>query len=247
MTKTLIVIPARLAAGRLPQKPLALIEGVPMIVRVWRQAMLANVGPVIVACCGEEIASVVRAAGGEAIITDPDLPSGTDRVVAAMNQFDAGSDYDIVINLQGDLPTIDPNDVRQVMLPFAEPEVDIATLAAKIEEASQITNPNVVKIATGTWRKVVDGQVARAVYFSRQAIPANATEFYYHIGVYAYRKEALNRFVQRAPSYLEMTEKLEQLRALEAGMRIDVTRISQIPQSVDTPQDLERVVAMLRD
>lgn len=239
MTKTLIAIPARLASTRLPQKPLAIIHGVPMIVRVWQQAVAADIGPVIVACCGPEIAHVISQAGGEAVITDPDLPSGSDRIVAALNQVDPNGSYEVIINLQGDLPTIHPNNIRKVMLPLANDAVDIATLGAKIKDTLEITNPNTVKIATGTWQSVEGGDVARAIYFSRQAIPANAAEFYHHIGIYAYRREALNRYVKLAPSYLEVTEKLEQLRALEDGMRIDVARLTAVPQSVDTPEDLE--------
>lgn len=245
MTKTLIVIPARLASTRLPQKPLAMIHGVPMIVRVWQQAVAANIGPVIVACCGPEIADIIRQAGGEAIITDPDLPSGSDRVVAALNQFDPTGSYDVIINLQGDLPTIDPDDIRKVMLPLANDAVDIATLGIKITDPSEITNPNVVKIAISAWQGVEGGEVARAIYFSRQAIPANAIDFYHHVGVYAYRRQALNRYVTLPPSYLEITEKLEQLRALEDGMRIDVAKLTTMPQSVDTPQDLENVKSFL--
>lgn len=245
MTKTLIAIPARLASTRLPQKPLALIHGIPMIVRVWQQAVAANIGPVIVACCGDEIADVIRKAGGQAIITNPDLPSGSDRVVAALKQFDPTGSYEVIINLQGDLPTIAPGDICKAMLPLANTKVDIATLGIKITDPLEIINPNVVKIATGSWQAVEGGEVARAIYFSRQAIPANAEEFYHHIGIYAYRRQALDRYVKLAPSYLEMTEKLEQLRALEDGMRIDVARLATIPQSVDTPEDLENVKSFL--
>lgn len=244
MTKTLIVIPSRLASARLPDKPLAMVQGEAMIVRVWQQAVDANIGPVIVACCGSEIADVIHAAGGQAIITDPDLPSGTDRVVAALKQFDPLHLYDVVINLQGDLPFIDPADIRRSLVPFSNPAVDIGTLGAKITDTSEISNPNVVKIACGEWNTVAGEQVARAVYFSRQAVPANATEFYHHVGIYAYRRKALNRYVQLPPSYLERIEKLEQLRALEDGMRIEVTKVNEVPHSIDTPEDLERVTAL---
>lgn len=244
MTKTIIVIPSRLASTRLPKKPLALVQGISMIVRVWQQAVAANMGPVIVACCGEEIAEAIRKEGGVAIITDPDLPSGTDRVVAALAQFDPAEKYDYVINLQGDLPFINPMDIQKVTIPLTDPEVDIATLGAKIINTSEITNANVVKIACGRWQTKDGESIARAVYFSRQAIPANASEFYHHIGVYAYRRSALTQYVQLKPSYLEMVEKLEQLRALEVGMRIDVALVSEVPQSIDTPEDLERVTAL---
>lgn len=244
MTKTIIVIPSRLASTRLPQKPLALVQGVAMVVRVWQQAMAANIGPVIVACCGEEIAAAIHQAGGQAIITDPDLPSGTDRVVAALNQFDPLKEYDIVINLQGDLPFVNPEDIRKALIPLVNPAVDIATLGTKIMDASDINNPHIVKIACGGWNPMSGEKVARAIYFSRQAIPANATDYYHHVGIYAYRRAALTRFVQLAPSYLETTEKLEQLRALEDGMRIEVAFISTVPHSIDTPEDLERVTAL---
>lgn len=244
MTKAIIVIPSRLASTRLPKKPLALVQGISMIVRVWQQAMAANMGPVIVACCGEEIAEAIRSEGGLAIITDPDLPSGTDRVVAALAQFDPAEKYGSVINLQGDLPFINPLDIQKVILPLVNPDVDIATLGAKIIETSEINNPSVVKIACGRWHTIEDESIARAIYFSRQPIPANAPEFYHHVGVYAYRRRALTQYVQLEPSYLEMVEKLEQLRALEAGMRIDVTLVSEVPQSIDTPEDLERVTAL---
>lgn len=244
MTKTIIVIPSRLASRRLPDKPLALVQGEPMIVRVWQQALAANVGPVIVACCGPEIAEVIHAAGGQAIITDPDLPSGTDRVVAALQQFDPLHLYDIVVNLQGDLPLIDPADVRRTLTPLTNSAVDIGTLGARIVDPAEVTNPNVVKIACGKWHAWGGEQVSRAIYFSRQAIPANAVEHYHHVGIYAYRRKALNRFVQLPPSYLEKTESLEQLRALEEGMRIEVTLIDEVPHTIDTAEDLERVTAL---
>lgn len=247
MTKTLIVIPARLASTRLPQKPLAIIHGIPMIVRVWQQALASGLGPVIVACCGPEIANVIRQAGGEAIMTDPHLPSGSDRIVAALNQFDPEGLYDTIINLQGDLPTINPGDIRTVMLPLANKAVDIATLGSRITNPHEIGNPNVVKIAMGCWHPVKGGETARAIYFSRQAIPANAVEFYHHIGIYAYRRQALERYVRLPPSYLEKTEKLEQLRALEDGMRIDVAKLMRVPPSVDTSEDLEIVKHFLGD
>lgn len=243
MSQSLIVIPSRLGSTRLPQKPLALINGVPMIVRVWQQAIAANIGPVIVACCGAEIAAVIRAAGGQAIITDPDLPSGTDRIVAAMREYSQADQYDYIINLQGDLPLINPLDIKKVMLPFVSSSTEVTTLGARITDSSETSNPNVVKIATGKWFDLQEGKVARAIYFSRQAIPANAIDFYHHVGVYGYRRGAIERFVSLSPSYLEKTEKLEQLRALEDGMRIDVALIDTVPLSVDTQEDLEKVIA----
>lgn len=241
----IIIIPARIASQRLPNKALASISGVPMVVRVMRQAKAANIGPVIVACCGIEIADIVEAHGGVAVITDPALPTGTDRVVAALNRVDPEHKHDIVINLQGDLPTIDPKDIGQVLVPFQHPDVAITSLAALIKDPKEIKNPNVVKIATSIWTKQGKTDVARAVYFSRQRIPANATSFYHHIGIYGYRRQALERFVTLPVSYLEETERLEQLRALEDGMRIDVALVNNIPPSVDTAEDLALVRALV--
>lgn len=234
----IIAIPARLGSTRLSRKPLADIHGEPMIVRVWRQAVAANLGPVIVACCGEEIASVIRRVGGVAVITDPDLPSGTDRIHAALKEIDPQNNHKIVVNLQGDLPTIDPGLVQAVLMPLIKNGYDMGTLAAPIQVPGEIENPNVVKIAMTQ----PDDGVSRALYFSRSAIPANASPFYHHVGVYAYQRAALDKFVKLAPSYLEKTEKLEQLRALEAGMSIGVALIDHIPQSVDTEDDLKAVI-----
>ncbi len=241
MTQSIIVIPARLASARLPNKPLADIQGKPMIVRVMEQAQKANLGPVIVACCGAEIATVVRQAGGIAIETDPDLPSGSDRIVAALRHYDPERVYETVINLQGDLPTIDPLLIRASLAPLADPTIDIATLCCEIQDAAEVENPNVVKIATSPWVKQGGRDISRGIYFSRLAIPANAQTHYHHIGIYTYRRAALERFVSLPPSYLEITEKLEQLRALEAGMHIGVVLVEGMPQSVDTPEDLERL------
>lgn len=243
--KVLIVIPARLASQRLPNKPLVDIKGIPMIVRVWQQAVKANVGPVIVACCGPEIREAIEAAGGIAIETDPELPSGSDRVMAAIQQFDPQNAYKIIINLQGDLPTIQPLDIQKSLVPLRNPLVDIGSLCAPITEAADIHNPNVVKIAAGAWQTNDICSTSRAVYFSRQAVPANADIYYVHVGIYAYRRPILEAFMALPPSYLEITEKLENLRALEAGMRIDVALLDEIPQSVDTQEDLSKAAAQL--
>lgn len=245
MSNPIIIIPARLASTRLPNKPLADILGKPMIVRVMEQALKANMGPVVVACCGSEIARVVRAAGGIAIETDPDLPSGSDRIVAALRHYDPDGIYDTVINLQGDLPTIDPTLISISVVPLANPNVDIATLACKILDQSEVQNPNVVKIATSQWHIQNGVNVSRGIYFSRLGIPANALDYYHHIGIYTYRRQVLERFVTLPPSYLEITEKLEQLRALEAGFRIEVALVNAMPQSVDTLEDLEQVCRMV--
>jgi 3-deoxy-manno-octulosonate cytidylyltransferase (CMP-KDO synthetase) len=236
-----VVIPARLAASRLPRKPLADIGGVPMIVHVWRRAREADVGPVVVACAEEEVAAAVRDAGGRVAMTDPDLPSGSDRVHAALTAIDPDGRVDAVVNIQGDLPTIDPAAVRASLLPLAEPAVDIATLVAEIADEAERENPNVVKAAVA----FDDGRIARALYFSRAAVPAGEGPLYHHIGLYAYRRTALARFCALPPGRLEQRERLEQLRALEAGMRIDCALVDTVPLGVDTPADLERARAIL--
>jgi 3-deoxy-manno-octulosonate cytidylyltransferase (CMP-KDO synthetase) len=233
----LLVIPARMASTRLPGKPLADIEGAPMIVHVWRRAREAALGPVIVACAEREIASAVEAAGGKAVLTKPDHPSGSDRIFEALTQFDPARQYDVVINVQGDLPLIEPGAIRAALAPLAVAAVDIATLAAPIENDEELGNPSVVKIAAGFAPGV---GVARALYFSRLPVPSGGGTHYHHIGLYAYRRAALERFVALPPSPLEKRESLEQLRALEAGMRIDVALVDTVPFGVDTPADLAR-------
>ncbi len=224
----LIVIPARMKATRLPNKPLALIGGEPMIVQVWRRAMEAKLGEVIVACDGEEIAAAIRAVGGNAVITNPDHPSGSDRIWEAVSK----TDHDIIINLQGDVPTLEPQLLHALLEPLKNSAVDIATLAAEITREEEHANPSVVKI--------VMAQDGRALYFTRATAPHGDGPRYHHIGVYAYRRAALKQFVSLTPSPLELREKLEQLRALEAGLRIDVTVVDTIPLGVDTPEDLAR-------
>lgn len=238
---TLIVIPARLKATRLPNKPLADIGGVPMIVQVMRRAEESGVGQVIVACDGEEIAHVVRAAGGVAVITDPDHPSGSDRIWEVVKHYNAPPS--IIINLQGDLPTFDPNLLHQLLAPLQNPAVDMTTLAAEITRAEEHENPSVVKAIIALKDNEKTG---RALYFTRCAAPANAGPRYHHIGVYAYRYDALKTFVSLPPSPLERREKLEQLRALEAGLRIDVSVVDTVPLGVDTPEDLDRARAILQ-
>jgi 3-deoxy-manno-octulosonate cytidylyltransferase (CMP-KDO synthetase) len=242
----IVVIPARLGATRLPDKPLADIHGEPMIVHVWRRAVAAAVGPVVVACAEAAIAEAVRRAGGEAVLTRPDHPSGSDRIHEAVEAIDPAGRHDAVINLQGDLPTIAPEVVQAVLDPLAVAAVDIATVAAPISDAEERTNPNVVKAAVGF---AAGARIARALYFSRAPVPwdgGDATRpLYHHIGVYAYRRAALRRFVALPPTPLEARERLEQLRAMEAGMRIDVALVDTIPLGVDTPADLARARALL--
>jgi 3-deoxy-manno-octulosonate cytidylyltransferase (CMP-KDO synthetase) len=246
----IIVIPARLASTRLPDKPLADIHGQPMIVHVLRRAMAAAVGPVLVACADAAIADVVGAAGGNAVLTRPDHPSGSDRIFEALQKVDPGGRHDAVINLQGDLPTVDPQAIRDCLLPLAEPAVDIATIATLIASEEERANPNMVKVVvafpeparpTGTRR----APVGRALYFSRLPVPSGEGPHYHHIGIYAYRRAALARFIALPPGALERRERLEQLRALEAGMRIDVALVDSAPFGVDTPADLARARAIL--
>jgi 3-deoxy-manno-octulosonate cytidylyltransferase (CMP-KDO synthetase) len=233
----LVVIPSRLNATRLPNKPLAEIHGEPMIVHVWRRAVAAAVGPVVVACGDQAIADVVMQFGGSVVLTDPDLPSGSDRVYAAAEEVDPDHDFNVVINLQGDMPTLDPPLLHSVLEPLANAEVDIATLAVEIDDMREAMDPNVVKIALALQE---DGMIGRALYFSRAPIPHGDAERYHHLGIYAYRRDALRRFVTSPPALLETSERLEQLRALSAGMRIDVRLVRTIPLGVDTEADLER-------
>jgi len=243
-----IVIPARMAATRLPGKPLADIGGVPMIVHVWRRAREASLGPVVVAAGDAEIADAVHAAGGEAVLTRPDLPSGSDRVFEALARLDGGHRFDAVINLQGDLPTLEPGDLGRALDLLADPGVDIGTLAAPIRDGAGRTDPNVVKaVVAARPGGEASGRAAsgRALYFSRATVPAGEGPLWHHIGVYGWRRDSLERFVRLAPSPLERRERLEQLRALEAGMRIDVAFVDTVPLGVDTPADLERARALL--
>lgn len=233
----ILVIPARLASTRLPAKPLADIGGVPMIVRVLRQAEAAGLGPVIVAAGEQEIVAAVEAAGGRAALTDPDLASGSDRVHAALQKLDPQRAHDVVVNLQGDLPALDPAQIRAVADALTQSGADIATLAAEITDPSERDNPSVVK-AVVAWER--NGQLGRALYFTRATAPGGDGPLFHHVGIYAYRREALARFVGLPPSPLELREKLEQLRALEANMSIAVARVDSVPLSVDTPADLAK-------
>lgn len=241
MADVLILIPAREAATRLPGKPLADIGGEPMIVHVLRRAQAADIGRVAVATDSAAIAAIVDKAGGTAVMTRPDHASGSDRIFEALGKLDSQSQAEIVLNLQGDLPTIEPDLIRAALIPLADQAVDIATLAAEIKAAGERDNPNVVKVV-GT--PVGPGRL-RALYFTRATAPFGEGPLYHHIGLYAYRRAALERFVSLPPSPLERREKLEQLRALEAGMRIDVSIVDTVPLGVDTPEDLEKARAML--
>jgi 3-deoxy-manno-octulosonate cytidylyltransferase (CMP-KDO synthetase) len=235
----LVLIPARMASNRLPGKPLADIAGVPMIVHVVRRAETAAVGPVVVATDSEAIATAVEKAGGRAIMTRTDHVSGSDRIFEALGTI--GSRAELIVNVQGDLPTLQSADVHAALAPLADAAVDIATIAAEIRDEAERADPNVVKVV-GT--PVSPGRL-RALYFTRATAPFGDGPLYHHIGVYAYRRLALQRFVKLAPSPLERRERLEQLRALEAGMRIDVAIVESVPLGVDTPEELERARALL--
>jgi 3-deoxy-manno-octulosonate cytidylyltransferase (CMP-KDO synthetase) len=242
MSEPLILIPARMASTRLPGKPLADICGAPMIVQVWRRAMEAKSGRVAVAAAEREIVDAVVGAGGEAVLTDPNHPSGSDRIYEALTRLDASASHDVVVNVQGDLPTLDPALVRAVIDALRNSGADMSTLATEIREPSERTNPNVVKAVVALPDGALEG---RALYFTRATAPSGDGPLYHHIGIYAYRRQALDRFVKMPPSPLEKREKLEQLRALENGMTIAVRIVNTMPLGVDTPEDLERARQML--
>lgn len=235
--KSLILIPARMASTRLPGKPLADIAGKPMIVHVAERALASGLGRVVVATDSEEVQSAIRAHGLEAVMTRADHESGSDRIYEALQSIDPDKEFDAVINVQGDLPTIDPAIIKTALVPLLEGPADIATLAVEITDLYEKTNPNVVKIV-GSPLSVP--HKLRALYFTRATAPYGDGPLYHHIGLYAYRRSALERFVALGPSVLELREKLEQLRALEAGMRIDVEVVQSVPLGVDTPEDLEK-------
>ncbi len=237
----IVLIPARMASTRLPGKPLADIAGKPMIVRVWEQAMKAGIGPVAVAAAEPEIVAAVVGAGGQAVLTPPDLPSGTDRIFAALESLDPAGRHDVIVNLQGDLPALDPAYVKAVA--DALPGSDMATLAALIDDPADRDNPNVPKPVVA-WDS--DGRRGRALYFTRATAPAGDGPLFFHIGIYAFTRDALTRFVALPPSPLEKRERLEQLRALEAQMSIAVARVDSVPLSVDTPADLEKARRLLK-
>ena len=239
----IVLIPARMAATRLPGKPLADIEGAPMIVRVLRQAEAAGVGPVAVAAGDPEIVEAVRAAGGLAVLTDPDLPSGSDRIVAALAELDPGRRHDVVINLQGDIPFVQPQAVAVVArLLQAEPGCDLSTVMVAESDPAERANPDIPKVVAAMQP---DGRTARALYFTRSVLYGDGPVWLHH-GIYGFRRAALERFCAAPPSPLEKRERLEQLRALELGMSIWAAVIDEAPISVDNPADLERARAYAR-
>lgn len=238
---TLILIPARMASTRLPGKPLADIAGVPMIVHVARRAAAAGLGRVVVATDAQGVADAVRQHGFEAVMTRTDHESGSDRIFEALTALDPGRKVETIVNVQGDLPTIDPDTINAALKPFDDPAVDIATLGVEIVRNEEKTNPHVVKIVGSP----LSATRLRALYFTRATAPWGEGPLYHHIGLYAYRRSALERFVALKPSPLERRERLEQLRALEAGMRIDAEIVRSLPLGVDTPEDLERARTIL--
>lgn len=236
--KPLIIIPARLASTRLPNKPLADIHGMPMIEHVYRRAQEARMGPVIVASADDEIATVVDRVGGQVVMTDPNLPSGTDRVRVAADIADPDGNFDVVVNVQGDMPTMDPAIIRDVLgVLEAFPEADIATAVVATQDPREISDPNVVK--------AVLAHTGRALYFTRASAPTGEGPIWHHVGIYAYRRSALQTFCSLPPSPLEVRERLEQLRALEYGMTIYAAVLDTAPDGVDTPEDLERARALI--
>jgi 3-deoxy-manno-octulosonate cytidylyltransferase (CMP-KDO synthetase) len=241
MSDPLILIPARLGATRLPNKPLADIAGEPMIVHVWRRAVEAGIGPVAVATDAPDILQAIEAVGGRAVMTRSDHASGSDRIFEAAERLDPESRHDVVVNVQGDFPTIDPRSIAAAVTPLADRAVDIATLVCVITRDDERTNPNVVKMVGS---ELSPGRF-RALYFTRATAPTGEGPLYHHIGVYAYRRRALQHFVGLPPSRLERRERLEQLRALEAGLRIDAVQVDDVPFGVDTPEQLEEARAIL--
>lgn len=237
----LVLIPARMEATRFPGKPLADILGLPMIVHVLRRAQEAEIGRVAVATDSSEIADAVRGAGGEAVMTARDHDNGTSRIDEAARSLDPSETYDVIVNVQGDLPTVAPAAIRAALAPLADSAVDIATIAAEIARDEEKTDPNVVKVVGSA----LAPDRLRALYFTRATAPWGEGPLYHHIGLYAYRRPALHRYVALPPSPLEKRERLEQLRALEAGMRIDVTIVDTVPLGVDAPSDLVRARELL--
>jgi len=234
--KPLILIPARLASTRLPGKMLKDIGGHPLIAHVALRALEADIAPVYVSCDSPKIQEAVESVGVKAILTDPDLPSGSDRIFNALQEIDPSGDFDTVINVQGDLPNISPEAIRVSLDPLHNPDFDVATLGTQIHNAEDLNNPNIVKIALA---HKDDGR-HQALYFSRAPIPTGPGPHYHHIGLYSYRRAALEKFVTWAPSPLEQQEKLEQLRLLENGLKIGVALVDEVPLSIDTQEDLDR-------
>ena len=238
---TLVLVPARIASTRLPGKPLADIAGLPMIVQVMKRGQEADIGEVVVATDTQEVADAVHDHGGQAMMTSVEHPSGSDRIHEALQAYDGDGQVQTLVNVQGDLPTIDPDSIRASLRPLINPDVMLSTLATEIIREEERDNPNVVKLVV---TPAGDG-VRRALYIPRSTPPTGPGPLYHHIGLYAWRRSALERFVSLPPSALETRERLEQLRALEDGMRVDAALVDTVPLGVDTPEDLERARAVL--
>ncbi len=246
-SRIVIIVPARLASERLPNKPLAEIGGRPMIEHVWRRGMEAQLGDVVVAAADQEICDAIEGASGRAVMTDPAHPSGSDRIFEALQKIDPDRQTEFVINLQGDLPLLDPQLIRATVDVLNAGAYDMSTLAAPIEDEAERTDPNVVKaVAAFPSTSPQTGEVARALYFSRATVPYGEGPHFHHIGLYGYRRAALEKFVGLPPSPLEQREKLEQLRALENGLQIGVGLVDSIPFGVDTPADLEKARQLMK-
>ena len=245
MFRPLIVIPARLAATRLPGKPLADIEGKPMIARVVERALLAGLGPVAVAAGDAEILGPARESGARAVLTDPDLPSGSDRIFAALSELDPDGQFDPIINLQGDMPTFNPELLQVALAALAEnTQADLSTLVSPSQDPLERADPNVVKAIVSMPEGATIG---RGLYFTRADAPYGEGPIFRHIGLYVWRRAALARFIAAPPSPLERREKLEQLRALELGMKIAVRSVAEFPKGVDTPEHLESARAWYKE
>ncbi len=238
--KTAIIIPSRMASQRFPNKPMVKISGVTMIERVWRQALKANIGDVIVACSEKEVFDLISSKGGKAIMTDPNLPSGTDRVHAAFNLLVNKSDYESIINLQGDMPMIDPINIKSVNLPL-EHGYDIGTIATNITK-EQEENKNITKVSID-WEK--SDLVGKSIDFYKSS-KGELSNVYQHVGIYSFRPIALHKFVSLSPSKREIDRKLEQLRAIDAGINIGITYVENIPISIDTKEDLILIETIIK-
>ena len=238
----IVLIPSRMGSTRLPNKPLADIAGFPMIVQVLRRALEADIGPVLVACGEKDIFDVVSDAGGDAVLTSPNHNSGSDRIYEALSKIDVERKFNVIVNLQGDLPTIDCTCMHAILEPLKAAACDISTLVAEIIREEEKDNPDVVKAAVALEE---GARIGRAIYFSRCVIPSGHGPFFHHIGIYAYRRTALESFVKFSPGVLEVRERLEQIRALENGLRIDAALVDTVPLGVDTPADLARAREIL--
>ena len=239
--KTAIIIPARMASQRFPNKPMAKINGTPMIERVWRQGINSKVGDVYVACSENEVFNLIISKGGKAIMTDPDLPSGTDRVFAAFNLLANKNDYESIINLQGDMPLIDYKNIQSVNIPLHH-GYDIGTIATDIS-SNEIKNENITKV-TVDWKE--EGVVGNSLDFYK-SIKTEVTNIYQHVGIYSFKPSALKKFILLPPSKNEIDRKLEQLRLLDAGIKIGITYVENVPISVDTVEDLMLIENILKN